>query len=43
MERLSKDLSVLTVSHIDTVKTAFPTAFEVSLEGGTSVVKTVTQ
>lgn len=43
MERLSKELNVLTVSHIDTVKTAFPTAFEVSLEGGTSVVKTVTQ
>jgi exonuclease SbcC len=43
MERLSKDLCVLTVSHIDAVKNAFPTAFEVSLEGGTSVVKTVTQ
>lgn len=43
MERLSHDLTVFTVSHIDTVKNAFPTAFEVSLEGGTSVVKTITQ
>lgn len=43
MERLSQDLTVFTVSHIDTVKNAFPTAFEVSLEGGTSVVKTITQ
>jgi len=43
MERLSQELTVFTVSHIDTVKNAFPTAFEVSLQGGTSVVKTISQ
>lgn len=38
MERLSKDLTVLTVSHIDTVKSTFPTVFEVEMKSGTSTV-----
>lgn len=38
MERLSKELTVLTVSHIDEVKNAFPTVFEVTMDAGTSTV-----
>ena len=43
MERLSKELTVLTVSHIDTVKNAFPTVYEVAMDTGTSTVKRIQQ
>ena len=39
--RLSEDTSVLTVSHIDAVRDAFPVHVEVSMSGGTSVAQVV--
>ena len=39
--RLSEETSVLTVSHIDSVRDAFPARVEVSIAGGTSVAELV--
>jgi DNA repair exonuclease SbcCD ATPase subunit len=40
--RLSEDVNVITVSHIDRVQSEFPSRVEVSLVGGSSVAEVVT-
>ncbi|WP_268891238.1 SbcC/MukB-like Walker B domain-containing protein, partial [Agromyces humi] len=39
--RLSEETNVLTVSHIDSVRDAFPARVEVRMDGGTSVAELV--
>lgn len=41
LARLSEDTNVLTVSHLDSVKEAFPSRIEVSMTGGNSVAEVV--